>query len=147
MKTVYKKYLVYLYFIKKIYRKKNRENSINSFVLSVLLLILNLHSIAFFIEFLFGINLGLRDFWIPSETPKVVYGYIIGGGIAILLSSVIVFIERKITKVEKIKIIRTVIENGKSTRIISLGYLLGSIFLFILTTVWMIIIIIPKGGI
>lgn len=147
MRTVYQKYLAYLYFIKKIYRKKNRENSINSISLSVLILFFNFHSIAFFTEFLLGINLGLKDFWTPSETPKVIYGYMIGGGVSVLLSSAVIFIERKITKVEKIKIIRTVIENGKSTRIISLGYLLGSIFLFILTTVWMIIIIIPKGGI
>lgn len=147
MKTVYKKYLAYIYFIKKIYRKKNRENSINSLVLSILLIFFNLHSIAVFIEFLFGIDLGLRDFWIPSETPKVVYGYIIGGGIAVLWSSTIFFIERKIVKIEKIKIIRSVIEKGKSVRLISLLYLVGSILLFVLTTVWMISIIIPKGGI
>jgi|SRR5690554_3619769 len=142
---LYNKFLEYLYFFKQLYNKCGTEFTSSASYLMFLTTFLNLHSLLIILEFGFNFNIGVGDFWTPTQTPKVGYGYILGLTIAVIFYMLIAFLERRFTRVEKIKIMRTVILKKKK-RLYTILYVVSTLIIFIYTIGWMITSIIPEGG-
>lgn len=145
IKFIYKIYLCNVFFLKQLYKLRDESNSSNSIILSFGLLFLNFHSLLIILEFGFNLNIGVANFWAPTQTPKVGYGYLLGLVLALFFYILIAFLERRFTQVEKIKIMRSVILKKKK-RVYTVLYVVSTLIVFIYTVGWMITSIIPKGG-
>jgi|SRR5690554_594264 len=145
IRYLYQRFLEYLYFIKQLYNKRGIEYTSSATYLMFITTFLNFHSLLIVLEFGFNLNIGIGSFWVPTQTSKVGYGYILGLVLAVIFYILIVFLERRFSKVEKIKIMRFVILKKKK-RIYTILYVVSTFIVFLYTLGWMVTSIIPEGG-
>lgn len=115
------------------FNRKIDDNEMKIFVLSLLVILLSVHSFLIIGEMVSGYNIGLYSFWKKDTyTPKSSYGYVFGALFFVLYILVFSYLKKKIPFRKKIRIIRKIIqiENIKSYSVI---YLSGVILVFIVT--------------
>lgn len=101
LRVIYISYVSCIFFIKRLYRKKNKDNTTRAFILTFLLMFLNLHSILLFCELYLSFDIGIRRFWIPTSEPKAPLGYLFGAIICIIFYLLYNFIRKSITLKDK----------------------------------------------
>ncbi len=126
---ILKLHLKRIFFMKNLYKKRDENTSVNSGVLSVGLLVVNLHSILTLIEVYLNVNLGLINFWIPTDIPKSSFGYILGFVFSILYILFISQIRRHIPQSQQYMIMRQVVSLG-NLKTYSVTYVFLTIILF-----------------
>ena len=131
---MYRIIINYIFFIKKIYRKKNIDNTVNSVILAFSLLFLNIHSLLIFIEIKFRYNLQLKEFWLSRNNgvPKVIYGYVFASLLYVFFYFWFKLISRRINILKKNEIFRSIISKSLP-RWTSILYVFFTIFLFFYT--------------
>ncbi|TXC78866.1 hypothetical protein [Luteibaculum oceani] len=132
--------------MKGLYRKRNADNTTNAGVLGVFLIVFNLHSVIVLLECFTGVNVGLLEFWKPSDTPKVGMGYIGGFSLAVAYLLGIGFVKKNTSEKERRLILKNIVSQGRR-KLTSVFYTLFSVLLFLFTILLLIITIIPDGGI
>lgn len=119
----------YLFLFKNLYRRKNKENSLNALSLSALILILNLISLFLILEVYTSYSFGLVDFWRSNNSPKSIYGYIFGVFATVLYLLLLNFFSKN-TAIDKKRLIFRKVIKFSVHRFISYLFLLTSIITF-----------------
>ena len=142
---LYKYYVAYIYFMKGLYRKRNKENTSNSVVLGIAIVILNIHSVLVILDVISPFELGILKFWTPSGIPKSGYGYISGLILALLFLTLFRLIERQIPKTIRIGMVKKIIQTNSKRKLVKL-YVFISVLFFITSIAILIHSIVPEGG-
>lgn len=146
LEQLYKLHLSYLYFMKGLYKKRTADNSINAAVLGIGFIIMNLHSVIILLECFTNVDIGLLEFWKPSNSPKVGLGYIFGGAFAVIFLFVINSLKRNISEKNRRILMKQIVLRG-TNRTASVMYTLFSVLLILGSLVLAIVTVIPEGGI
>lgn len=144
--NLFKYHLSYVYFMKGLYKRRNTDNTTNAGVLGYFLLLFNVHSVLVLLECFTGVNVGVLEFWKPSDIPKVGMGYIGGFSLAVAYLLGIGFVKKNTSEKERRSILKNIVNQGRR-RPKSIFYTLFSVLLFLFTILLLIVTIIPDGGI
>lgn len=131
---IYRVYLAYIHFIKVLYRRKSADNTSNAFVLGLLLLAFNFHSLVVINEISTNMNIGLIDFWKPSSVPKVGLGYLWGFVFSAIYMIMVQILRNSIPKKIRIQILKAIVVHKKH-KALALLYLIFSVLMFLMTFV------------